>query len=72
MTRNVFKSTTGLSEASNTFDQMYPAMKSTLSELDQLFGLLLADFRFEAVVFVNYLDRQAAHFASHVVERELE
>ena len=40
--------------------------------LDQLLGLLLADFRLEAVVFVDHLDRQTAHLAAHVIERELE
>ena len=39
---------------------------------DQLLGLLLADLRLEAVVFVDHLDRQAAHFAAHVIEREFE
>ena len=47
-------------------------MKSTLSELDQLLGLLLAGFRLEAVIFVDDFDRQPAHLAAHVVERELE
>ena len=40
--------------------------------LDQLVGLLLADFRLEAVVLVDHLNRQPAHLAAYVVERELE
>ena len=40
--------------------------------LDQLLGLLHADFRLDLIVLVNHLDRHAADLAAEMVERELE
>ncbi len=47
-------------------------MKSTLSDLDQFLGLLLANIRLLPVVFVDHLDRNAAHLAAQMVERKFE
>ena len=68
----VLESTIGLSEASSTFDQIYPTMKSTLSDSISFCVFCTPTSGFGQIILVNHLDRHAAELAPDVIKRELE
>ena len=70
--RNVFEFNGRLHRSQQHVRPDVPHDKVDFVGLDQLIGLLLADLRLEAVVFVYDLYGQATHFAAHMIERQLE
>jgi nucleoside-diphosphate-sugar epimerase len=63
---------TGLSDASSTFDPDVADNEVHVVGFDQLFSLLPAHLRPLLIVLVDHLDRQGAHLAAEMIEREFE
>ena len=72
MTRKVFGIDDRLERSKQHVRPDIAGNEIDLVGFDELLGLLFADFRLEAIILIDHFDRQAAHFAAHMIECELE